>query len=41
MKNPQLKLLREKDITLSYNYRDKEGNFISLISITPKMYNSK
>ncbi len=36
--NPALKLYRENKTTLAYNYRDKNGNFILLISVTPDLY---
>ncbi|HMC85529.1 MAG TPA: zinc-ribbon domain-containing protein [Chitinophagaceae bacterium] len=36
--NPDLKVYRNNQATLAYNYRDKNGVFILKISITPEMY---
>jgi zinc-ribbon domain len=36
--NPELKVYRDNHVTLAYNYRDKKGEFILKISITPEMY---
>ena len=36
--NPDLKTYRNNNSTLAYNYRDKNGEFVLKISITPEMY---
>ncbi len=36
--NPQMKLFRDNKITMNYLYRDKNAEYISLISITPDKY---
>jgi hypothetical protein len=36
--NPDLKIFRDNNITLEYNYRDKDGVFVMKISVTPDMY---
>jgi hypothetical protein len=36
--NPQMKLFRDMKTTLNYAYRDKNGAFVFLISITPDQY---
>jgi hypothetical protein len=38
---PVLKAYRERGVTMSYSYSDKNGNFISTITITPDMYKQK
>jgi hypothetical protein len=36
--NPQLAFFRDNQITMSYYYKDKEGNFVMKIDITPDDY---
>lgn len=36
--NPDLVIFREKKTTLNYYYKDKNGEFIHKISVTPDMY---
>ncbi|MFI5154363.1 MAG: hypothetical protein ACHQET_13575 [Chitinophagales bacterium] len=36
--NPQLKFFRDKKAIMSYNYNDKNGEFVLNISITPDQY---
>ena len=36
--NPQMKFQRDHQTTLNYYYRDKEGLFLLLISVTPEKY---
>ncbi len=36
--SPELKIFRENKITLSYNYYDKNGEFITNIDVTPELY---
>lgn len=36
--NPQMQELRDYDVTFNYNYKDINGKFLLLISITPEMY---
>ena len=35
---PSLKIFRENNIIMDYNYYDKNGDFVLKISITPEMY---
>ncbi len=37
--NPGLKIQRENKVTMSYSYKDKNGNFICTIAVTPDKYN--
>ena len=37
--NPDLKVFRDNNITLDYRYFDKEGEFVTEISVTPELYN--
>jgi predicted RNA-binding protein len=37
--NPDLRYQRENNITISFNYKDKNGQAVLKISITPSMYN--
>jgi len=39
--SPQLKAYRAREVTLSYSYSDKNGKYISIITITPEMYKEK
>lgn len=36
--NPDMKHFRDNNVTINYNYTDKEGVFITKISITPEEY---
>jgi hydrogenase maturation factor HypF (carbamoyltransferase family) len=36
--NPQMKTLKDYKTTFNYNYKDKNGQFLLLISITPDRY---
>jgi hypothetical protein len=36
--DPNMKVFREKEVTINYNYKDKHGDFILLISATPEKY---
>jgi hypothetical protein len=36
--NPNMKMFREHQLTLSYTYKDRNGVFITKITITPDMY---
>lgn len=39
--NPDLKLYRDHETTLNYYYKDRNGEFVHKISVTPDMYKSK
>ncbi len=36
--NPDMKTFRENNVTMNYMYKDRNGNFITKISITPSEY---
>lgn len=36
--NPQMKGFRDNDVTLGYNYMDKNGNHLFEIKVTPEQY---
>ena len=36
--SPDLKKFRENNVTLSYNYKDKNGKHIIKVEVTPSMY---
>lgn len=36
--NPDMKNLRDHEVTMSYYYKDKDGNFITKVSITSDEY---
>lgn len=36
--NPDMKLFREAKVKLAYNYKDKNGAFVTKITITPQQY---
>lgn len=36
--SPDMKYFRDNDVTINYNYADKNGVFITKISITPEEY---
>lgn len=36
--NPDLKLFRENEVTMSYYYKDSKGAFVSKITISPDQY---
>lgn len=36
--NPGLKIFRDKNVTLSYYYKDKNGNFVYNYKVTPDLY---
>ncbi len=36
--SPELKIYRENKITMAYNYKDKNGEFLFKISVTPGKY---
>lgn len=36
--NPELKVYRDNNITMDYKYYDKNGVFITKISVTPELY---
>lgn len=36
--NPQMEFFRKNKVTLNYYYRDKHRHYMSLITITPDMY---
>lgn len=36
--NPQTKSFRDNDVTIKYNYTDKNGEFVTEYTITPEMY---
>lgn len=36
--NPQMKFQRDQETTINYYYKDKEGNFLITISVTPEKY---
>jgi len=38
--NPELKLFRDKEITMVYYYRDSNGNYMFKISVGPNQYNN-
>lgn len=38
--SPELKLFRDKEITIVYYYRDINGNYMFKISVGPKQYNN-
>ncbi len=37
--NPQMKFQRDRKTTLNYYYKDKAGQFLILVSVTPEKYN--
>lgn len=37
-KRPELKKFRDNKITMSYNYYDKNGEFVTNIDVTPELY---
>lgn len=38
--NPDMKDYKENNVTMVYNYKDKNGEFILKINVTPELYNS-
>jgi hypothetical protein len=36
--NPDMKFQRDKKVTMNYYYKDKNGNHVFTISVTPKQY---
>ncbi len=36
--NPQMQSFRDYKVTMEYNYKDKDGKFITTIKITPDQY---
>ncbi|HKJ43571.1 MAG TPA: hypothetical protein VKA27_15855 [Sunxiuqinia sp.] len=36
--SPQLKIYRDNKITMDYKYYDKNGLFVTIISVTPNLY---
>lgn len=38
--NPGLKFFRDNKVTLSYSYKDKNGNFIFKYKVSPDLYNN-
>jgi len=36
--NPDMKFQREKKVTVNYYYKDKNGNYLFKISVTPEQY---
>jgi hypothetical protein len=36
--SPELKIFRNHEITMSYNYYDKNGEFVTNIDVTPQFY---
>ncbi len=36
--SPELKIFRDNKITVSYNYYDKNGEFVTNIDVTPELY---
>lgn len=36
--NPDVKIFRDNNITLDYNYFDRNGEIVTVISVTPEMY---
>jgi hypothetical protein len=38
--SPELKLFRDKEITMVYYYRDSNGNYMFKISVGPNQYNN-
>ena len=38
---PELKAFRDNKVTIDYNYYDKNGVFVTKISVTPEMYAEK
>lgn len=36
--SPELKIFRDNKITMSYNYYDKNGEFVTNIDVTPELY---
>ncbi|MDO3695756.1 hypothetical protein QVZ41_12975 [Wenyingzhuangia sp. chi5] len=38
--SPELKIYRDNNITMDYKYYDKNGEFVTLISVTPELYNN-
>jgi hypothetical protein len=39
--HPDLKIYRDNNITMDYNYYDKNREFVTEISVTPELYNKK
>ena len=36
--NPDLKIYRDNNVTMSYYYKDKNGEFLTKIEVTPELY---
>ena len=36
---PDLKVFRDNEVTLKYNYNDESGTYVTSYSVTPSMYN--
>jgi hypothetical protein len=36
--NPDMKFQRDNKVTINYSYKDKDGNFLFTISVTPEQY---
>ncbi len=36
--NPQMSYFRDNEVSVNYLYKDKEGNFITLLKVTPEEY---
>ena len=39
--NPDLKAYRDNEVTMSYTYKDANGEFVAKISVTPQDYEPK
>lgn len=36
--SPQMKYQRDNKVTINYSYKDKEGNYLFMVSVTPEQY---
>ena len=36
--NPNMKAMRENKVTMSFSYKDKNGNFLTEVEVTPEIY---
>jgi hypothetical protein len=36
--NPDMKIFRDNKVTMNYYYKDKDGNYLFAISVTPEQY---
>jgi hypothetical protein len=39
--NPEMSFIKKNNTTLYYNYKDRNGNFLFILSLLPEQYNKK